>query len=85
MFAFPAGYNVRFGENVLRRFALNVVHFFWMLSFETQRGRPLRWQTCRGQGVGLRISRVWVRISVLRLVKGVALELRLLLCQDEIR
>lgn len=32
----------RFGENMFCHFALKVPHVFWMLSFETQRGHPLR-------------------------------------------
>ena len=36
MFAFPAGYDVRFGENVFSHFALKVIHLFWTSFFETQ-------------------------------------------------
>lgn len=41
MFAFPAGYDVGFGENVFSHFALKAIHLLWASFFETQSWRAL--------------------------------------------
>lgn len=60
MFAFPGGYDVRFGENVFFHFALKVIHLSWMSSFETGVGVPSDGGLFGGQGRGVRTRQIWI-------------------------
>lgn len=60
MFAFPASYDVRFGENVFFRFVLKVIHLFWMSFFETRVGVPSDGDLYGGQGMGVRTRQIQI-------------------------
>lgn len=53
-FAFPGGYDGRFGENVFCHFALKVIHLSWMSFSETRVGVPSDGGLYGGQGLGVR-------------------------------
>lgn len=52
-FAFPGGYDGRFGENVFCHFALKVIRLSWMLFFEALVGTPSEGGLYGGQAMGV--------------------------------